>query len=84
MSENCPRQVCERVRQLLSELLDDELRGVVLEEVRTHLRDCPDCVLEVDSVKKTIRLYRQCSCQDVPVDIRIRLQDVIRRAREQG
>jgi hypothetical protein len=43
--------------------------------------DCPDCRVHVDSVKKVIRLYREAKGDDLPVDIRIRLQDVIARAR---
>ena len=82
MSDECSHEICEKIRRLLSEYLDDELRGAILEEVRIHLERCPDCELEVDSIKKTIRLYREASCDDVPVDVRIRLQDVIKRARE--
>ena len=84
MTDECNHEICEKVRQLMSEYLDDELRGAVFEEVRLHLERCPDCELEVDTVKKTIRLYRAAPQAEVPVDIRIRLQDVIRRAREQG
>ena len=72
---------CARVKELLSEYLDEELQGEVLRELNVHLENCPDCNLNVDSVRKVIRLYREATETECPVDIRIRLEDVIRRAR---
>ncbi len=80
---DCQGDDCRKVRELLTEYLDEELQEVVLREVNAHLEGCPDCHLHVDSVKKVIRLYRAATETDVPVDIRIRLQDVIRRARSE-
>jgi anti-sigma factor (TIGR02949 family) len=84
MSGECKGGDCQKFRELLTEYLDEELQEVVLREVNAHLQGCPDCHLHVDSVKKVIRLYREATETEVPVDIRIRLQDVIRRARAEG
>jgi len=73
---------CRKVHELLSEYLDEELKEAVLRDLESHLDACPDCVLQVDSVKKVIRLYRESTAESMPVDIRIRLQDVLKRARE--
>ncbi len=81
--KGCQSEDCQKVRELLGEYLDAE-REAILREVDKHLKDCPDCHLHVDSVKKVIRLYRESSESDVPVDIRIRLQDVIKKARAEG
>jgi anti-sigma factor RsiW len=75
---------CRKLRELLSDYVDADLREVVRGELDRHLEECPDCHLQVDSVRKVIRLYRVSSRESVPFDVRIRLQDVIRRAREQG
>lgn len=75
---------CKKVQQLLSEYLDEELKDAVCDDIRQHLDDCPDCMVQVDSVKKVIRLYREATDSECPVDIQIRLQDVLKKAREEG
>ncbi|NNE42679.1 MAG: hypothetical protein HKN12_00595 [Gemmatimonadetes bacterium] len=73
---------CEKVHELLGDYLDDELKAVVCEELELHMKECPDCRVHVDSVKKVIRLYREATDRGLPVDIRIRLRDVMKQARE--
>lgn len=75
---------CKKVHELLSDYLDDDLKQAVLKDLEGHLEACPDCLVQVDSVKKVIRLYRESKREGMPVDIRIRLQDVLKRAREEG
>ena len=75
---------CEKVHALLGDYLDDELKTVVCEELERHMGECPDCRVHVDSVKKVIHLYRDATDRGLPVDIRIRLQDVLKTARESG
>ena len=85
MTDDCPHGDCAKVKELLSEYLDEELQVEVLRELNEHIEKCPDCHLNVDSVRKVIRLYREATETECPVDIRIRLEDVIRRAqRESG
>ena len=73
---------CEEVFRLLSDYVDEDLKRAVCRELEKHLEDCPDCTLQVDSVKKTIRVFREAgSREEMPVDIMIRLQDVLKRAR---
>ena len=75
---------CKKVQELLSDYLDDDLRDAVCEEINKHLGDCPDCTVHVDSVKQVIRLYREATDTSMPVDIQIRLQDVLKKAREES
>jgi len=75
---------CKKVRELLSDYLDAELRAAVCEDIHRHLSDCPDCMVQVDSVKKVIHLYREATDTEMPVDIKIRLQDVLKKAREES
>lgn len=73
---------CRKLHELLGDYLDHDLRDALCAEIEKHMADCPDCRVHVDSVKKVIRLYRGACSDKLPVDIRIRLQDVIARARE--
>ena len=85
MTGNCgggEHEDCRKLRELLSDYVDADLRQVVQAELDRHLEKCPDCHVHVDSVRKVIRLYRQSSKEAIPYDVRIRLQDVIRRAKQ--
>ena len=82
MTGHCADDECRKLRELLSEYVDADLREAVQRELDRHLEECPDCHLHVDSVRKVIRLFREASMDDMPYDVRIRLRDVIRRARE--
>lgn len=73
---------CRKLHELLDDYLDHDLREALCSELEKHMDDCPDCRVHVDSVKKVVRLYREAKGDSLPVDIRIRLQDVIARARE--
>ena len=85
MTDDCKHdENCRKVHELLGEYLDEDLKSAVCRELEKHMIDCPDCRVHVDSVKKVIRLYRDATEGSLPVDIRIRLQDVIQRAREEG
>jgi len=72
---------CRKLRELLSDYVDADLREAIQAELDRHLEMCPDCHMQVDSVRQVIRLYRESSQEAIPYDVRIRLLDVIRRAR---
>lgn len=80
MTDHCGHDECRKLREMLSEYVDADLREAVLREFDRHLEECPDCHVHVDSVRKVIRLYREASANAVPYDVRIRLRDVIQRA----
>jgi anti-sigma factor RsiW len=81
MTEPCGHDECRKLRELLSDYVDADLREAVRVELDRHLAKCPDCHVQVDSVRQVIRLYRESSERAIPYEVRIRLQDVIRRAR---
>ena len=49
---------CEAVFARLSEYLDRELPAATCEELESHIQDCAPCVEFVDSLKKSVGLYR--------------------------
>ena len=57
---------CNEVLQQLAEYLDDDARVELCREIEAHLTQCPDCQIEVDSVKKTIVLYQHDRVVDTP------------------
>ena len=52
---------CVKILQRLSAYMDDELSDDVCEEIRSHLGDCPNCEIFLNSLRNTVRL-----CQHRP------------------
>lgn len=50
----CP----DRIEQICTDL-GVEIDSEVCQELRMHLEECPDCKAYVDSLRKTVYLYRQ-------------------------
>jgi RNA polymerase sigma-70 factor (ECF subfamily) len=58
---------CGRVFALLSEYLDQELATASCDELEDHLRDCPECIQFVRSLKRSTQLCHQLgNCRPVP------------------
>jgi predicted anti-sigma-YlaC factor YlaD len=66
---NCPELIHE-----LSDYIDGVAAPEICAEIERHLQDCPDCKVMVDTLEKTITLYRERE-EDakLPEDVRKRL-----------
>jgi anti-sigma factor RsiW len=73
----------ERCRDLLEALslhIDGETSAALCREFERHLADCADCQIVVNTLKKTLELYRQgLPIDSIPVDVRARLFAVLDR-----
>ncbi len=49
---------CKGVYQYICENLDADMNSPRCREIRKHIEACPDCTAYLDSLKKTITLYR--------------------------
>jgi predicted anti-sigma-YlaC factor YlaD len=74
MSMEC-RDVLERISDYLD--LDPEQQQDLAERLETHLADCPNCRVYVDTVRKTISLYRSETPPECPEQVRLRLHAVL-------
>ena len=50
---------CERSREMLVDLIGDEITGTAAKELKQHLQDCPNCREELISLTRTRSLLRQ-------------------------
>mgnify|MGYP001176760561 FL=1 len=76
---------CTEVLELLGDYLDEDARTELCQTIRMHLRSCPDCQLEVDTVRMTITLYQADRHITTPIVVSARLQQLLARAyREVG
>ncbi len=61
----------------LSEYIDGELSEDLCEEIDRHLSECGNCRVMVDTLRKTVILYREMGHAEVPADAKARLYAVL-------
>lgn len=71
------KQECQRLLNQLSDYVDCQVSQAVCQEIERHLADCPDCRVVVDTLRKTVMLYRACGCDPLPGDVEERLYKVL-------
>lgn len=69
---------CRDVARHLQDELDSKLLSRACREIRRHLAGCPNCTAYLDSLQKTILLYKRFPDQHVPKRTRDKLFAVLR------
>ena len=65
---------CHQILESLSEYVDGTLNETLCAELERHLCDCDDCQVVLNTMQKTIDLYRKAEPgEGVPDDVRSRL-----------
>ena len=65
---------CKYLLGSLSEYIDGELGSALCSEIEQHLEGCENCRIVVDSLRKTVYLYKTTSGPTgMPTDVRERL-----------
>jgi len=69
------RPSCREMLSSLSDYLDGELESELCAAIESHLAECENCRIVVDTLRKTITLYRQHAKEELPLpeDVRFRL-----------
>jgi len=57
---------CKEILEKLSEYIDGELDPKICQDLEQHMKDCNPCLLFIDSLKKTITLYKYASAEPLP------------------
>jgi len=70
--------LCAQRQAQLPDYLDGEARAEICRAIEEHLASCNDCRVVVDTMKKTITLYRNAPRADVPRDVHARLVRVLK------
>lgn len=68
---------CKEMLGALSDYIDGELEERLCAQIEAHMRDCPGCRVMVDTLHKTVVLYRTHGQVEVPSDVRSRLFAVL-------
>lgn len=64
---------CKRVYEYICENLDADMKSAKCRAIKRHLEACPDCDAYLDSLKKTILLYKLEPSPRVPPSTHKRL-----------
>lgn len=69
---------CREVATHLQFQLDSKLRTRACREIMRHLEHCPNCTAYLDSLQKTILLYRKYPDPQVPKRMRQKLLAILK------
>ncbi len=69
---------CMQMLGVFSDYLDREAKARLCRRIEEHLKECPECRLYVDTMKKTVVLYRNLGDEKVPAGVSQRLFKTIR------
>ncbi len=68
---------CKEYLDWLSDYIEGELDLDLCAELERHMAACGDCRIVVDTLRKTISLYRNYGHEDVPPEAQERLYAVL-------
>jgi len=68
---------CRRLLGMLSDYIDEELEEQLCREIEAHLAECENCRVVVDTLRKTVLLYRMSGPPELPEDVERRLFKVL-------
>lgn len=74
MSEHVHTPHCKQLLGNLSEYIDGDLQAELCAEIEEHLKDCDNCQVVINTLRKTVELYKQTGeSVELPEAVRERL-----------
>lgn len=64
---------CRRLLASLSDYVDGVLDARLCQEIEAHMAECENCRVVVNTLAKTVDLYRSTPAPELPIDVRTRL-----------
>lgn len=68
---------CKDMLGTLSDYVDGEIDAELCAEIDRHLKECGNCRIMVDTLRRTVVLYREYGHAEVPADAKDRLYAVL-------
>lgn len=68
---------CKEMLGSLSDYIDGELELQLCAEIEQHMAGCGNCRVVVDTLSRTVSLYRECGHEPVPQEAKDRLYAVL-------
>jgi predicted anti-sigma-YlaC factor YlaD len=76
-AEHTHDSTCRRYLDTLSDYFDGELSEELCKEIETHMQTCENCRIVVNTLSKTLMLYRRLPSPELPNDVKERLYKVL-------
>ena len=71
-------ETCRHLKSLLPDYINGELEAVLCAELERHISGCDNCRIIVDTLRKTVTLYREYGRAEVPGEVHERLVRVLK------
>ena len=68
---------CTEYIQNLCSYVDGEAGDSICREIEKHLKDCPECRIMVDTLKKTVVLCKEGEEKHISIELRARLESIL-------
>ena len=75
---------CQEVLDHLEEYLDEEAKAELRAQVDLHTGECPHCRIEIDSLKRTILIYKKDERVFLPQTLSAKLASALQQAYQSG
>lgn len=75
------KHTCKEIVELLCDYLEGELPSDEKEELDRHMEDCPPCLAFLRTYQKTSQICRALRPEDIPEELRQRLERFLQEAR---
>ena len=70
---------CKEFLTELNDYLDSTVDVEIRRRIETHITECPNCFVILDTCKKTIQVYKGMQPQVIPEDVQDRLMKALDR-----
>ena len=70
---------CKEFLTELNDYLDATVDVDIRRRIETHITECPNCFVILDTCKKTIQVYKGMQPQVLPDDVQTRLMKAVER-----
>jgi hypothetical protein len=75
---------CKQFLQELNDYLDPAVDEALKKRLQTHVSECPNCFVIVDTTKRTLQVYKGVEPQSIPEDVQTRLWTALERKMAAG
>jgi anti-sigma factor RsiW len=70
---------CEELLAALNAYIDGEIDPQLCEELSRHLEGCDPCKVVVDTIRKTVTIYKGETEYEIPAQVHARLHECLRK-----
>jgi hypothetical protein len=70
---------CKQFLQELNDYFDPNTDPEIRRQLQSHVTECPNCFVIVDTTKKTLEVYKGVEPQTLPEDVKSRLWRALER-----